>query len=113
VLAAIANLTKVENRSVFWYRTRGSTRNQWLKTIKRAGIKTMVARNGRQGFPTTAPRNRIDPKTAAKLGGWKNMRPLMETYPHAIDDITLNEAGFDAPRTPTAQSAPADSKNPP
>ena len=73
----------------------------------------MVALSGRHGFATTALRNRVDPKTAAKLGGWKNMRLFMETYAHAIDDITLNEAGFDAPRTPTAQSAPADSKNPP
>ena len=72
----------------------------------------MVALSGRHGFATTALRNRIDPKTAAKLGGWKNA-PVHGNLAHAIDDITLNEAGFDAPRTPTAQSAPADSKNPP
>jgi hypothetical protein len=52
-------------------------------------------------------RNRVDPKTAAKLGGWKNIRLFMETYAHAIDDITLNEAVF---HTPTAQSVPADSR---
>jgi integrase len=109
VLAAIANLTKVPNRGVFWYRTRGSMRNQWLRTIKRAGIKTMMAHSGRHGFATTALRNRIDPKTAAKLGGWKNMRLFMETYAHAIDDITLNEAVFD---TPTAQSEQAPSEKP-
>jgi hypothetical protein len=39
----------------------------------------MVALSGRHGFATTALRNRIDPKTAAKLGGWKNMRLFMET----------------------------------
>jgi integrase len=109
VLAAIANLTKVPNRSIFWYRTRSSMRNQLLKTIKKAGIQTLMAHSARHGFATTALRNRVDPKTAAKLGGWKNMRLFMETYAHAIDDITLNEAVFN---TPTAQSTPADSKNP-
>jgi integrase len=109
VLAAIANLTKVPNRSVFWYRTRGSMRNQWLKTVNRAGIKVLMAHSGRHGFATTALRNRIDPKTAAKLGGWKNIRVFMETYAHAIDDITMNEAIFD---TPTTQTKRADSKKP-
>jgi len=109
VLAAIANLIKVPNRSVFWYRTRSSMRNQWLRTIKRAGIKIMMAHSGRHGFATTALRNRIDPKTAAQLGGWKNIRLFMETYAHAIDDITLNEAIFD---TPTAQSESKHSKKP-
>jgi len=109
VLAAIANLIKVPNRSVFWYRTRSSMRNQWLRTINRAGIKIMMAHSGRHGFATTALRNRIDPKTAAQLGGWKNIRLFMETYAHAIDDITLNEAIFD---TPTAQSESKHSKKP-
>lgn len=99
VLAAIANLERVPNRSIFWYRTRGSMRDQWLTTIKRAGIKTMMPHSGRHGFATTALRNRIDPKTAAKLGGWKSIRMFMETYAHAIDDITLNEAVFDTPMT--------------
>jgi integrase len=80
VPAAIANLTKVPNRSIFWYRTRSSMRNQWLKTIKKAGIRVMMAHSGRHGFATTALRNRIDRKSAAKLGGWKNMRLFMETY---------------------------------
>jgi integrase len=69
----------------------------------------MMAHSGRHGFATAALRNRIDPKTAAKLGGWKNIRLFMETYAHAIDDITLNEAVFD---TPTAQPARVDSKKP-
>lgn len=109
VLAAIANLEKVPNRSIFWYRTRGSMRGQWLKTIKLAGIKTMMAHSGRHGFATTALRKGIDPKTAAKLGGWKSIRLFMETYAHAIDDITLNEAVFD---TPTTQPTSKVSKKP-
>ena len=109
VLAAVANLTKVPNRSIFWYRTRGSMRNQWLKTVNKAGIDILMAHSGRHGFATTALRNRIDPKTAAKLGGWKNIRVFMETYAHAIDDITLNEAVFD---TPMAQSDRDRSKKP-
>jgi integrase len=66
----------------------------------------LMAHSGRHGFATTALRNRIDPKTAAKLGGWKNMRAFMETYAHAIDDITLNERAFD---TTLTQSKPANS----
>jgi integrase len=68
-----------------------------------------MAHSGRHGFATTALRNRIDPKTAAQLGGWKNIRLFMETYAHAIDDITLNEAIFD---TPIAQSEVKRSKKP-
>ncbi|WP_253075661.1 tyrosine-type recombinase/integrase [Bradyrhizobium sp. 2] len=68
-----------------------------------------MAHSGRHGFATTTLRKGIDPKTAAKLGGWKSIRLFMETYAHAIDDITLNEAVFD---TPTTQPAPKTSKKP-
>jgi integrase len=39
VLAAIANLTKVQNRSVFWYRTRGSMRNSGSRPSSKPGSK--------------------------------------------------------------------------
>jgi hypothetical protein len=39
----------------------------------------------------------VDPVTVAKLGGWKSVRHLFETYGHAKDDPTLTDliAGTD------------------
>lgn len=98
LFVAIANLPKVEGRGIFWYRTSGDLRSRWESAIKRAGIKRMTPHSGRHGFATATLRSRkIDPKTAAKLGGWKSIRHFMETYAHAIDDITLNTVVFDTP----------------
>jgi hypothetical protein len=58
----------------------------------------MTAHSGRHGFATTALQ-KMDPKTAAWLGGWKNIRLFMETYAHASEDITLNDRMFDTPLT--------------
>jgi integrase len=109
LVAAIANLPKVPNRPVFFYRLRGDLHNLWDETIKRAGIKRMTPHSGRHGFATTVLRAGIDPKTGAWLGGWKNIRHFMETYAHAIQDITLNERVFD---TPLTQSKPDNSRKP-
>jgi hypothetical protein len=49
----------------------------------------------------------MDPKTAAWLGGWKNILVFMETYAHAIEDITLNDAYFSPRHTiDTASTRP-------
>lgn len=93
VLAAIANLPKVPRRPVFFYRRRNDLHNKWDAIIKAAGIKRMTAHSGRHGFATTALQS-LDPKTAAWLGGWKSIRQFMETYAHAIEDITLNDVVF-------------------
>jgi integrase len=100
VLTAIANLPRLNNRPVFFYRKRCDFHNKWDAIIKAAGIKRMTPHSGRHGFATTALQ-KMDPKTAAWLGGWKNIRLFMETYAHAIEDITLNEAIFDTPVTQT------------
>jgi integrase len=105
LLAAIANLPKVEKRGIFWYRTGWDLRKRWETIIKRAGIKRMTPHSGRHGFATATLRSRkVDPKTAAKLGGWKSIRHFMETYAHAIDDITLNDVVFDTELTQEVQS---------
>jgi integrase len=93
VVAALANLPKMPNRPVFFYRKRGDLHNKWDAIVKAAGIKRMTPHSGRHGFATTALQT-LDPKTAAWLGGWKNIRMFMETYAHAIEDITLNEVVF-------------------
>jgi integrase len=93
MVAALANLERVPNRPVFFYRKRGDLHNKWDAVIEAAGIKRMTAHSGRHGFATTALQ-KLDPKTAAWLGGWKSIRQFMETYAHAIEDITLNEVVF-------------------
>jgi integrase len=98
VLAAIANLPRSNHRPVFFYRRRCDFHNKWDAVIKAAGIKRMTPHSGRHGFATTALK-KMDPKTAAWLGGWKNMSLFMETYAHAIQDITLNERVFDTELT--------------
>jgi len=99
LVVAMANLPKIEDRPVFFYRKRGDCHNLWDKTVERAGLKRLTPHSGRHGFATTILRNGIDPKTGAWLGGWKNIRHFMETYAHAIEDITLNERIFDTPLT--------------
>jgi integrase len=96
MVAALANLERVPNRPVFFYRKRNDLHNKWDAVIKAAGIKRMTAHSGRHGFATTALQ-KLDPKTAAWLGGWKSIRQFMETYAHAIEDITLNEVVFEEP----------------
>lgn len=96
---AIANLPKIDDRPVFFYRKRGDMHNLWDKTIERAGLQRMTPHSGRHGFATTILRSGVDPKTGAWLGGWKSIKHFMETYAHAIEDITLNDRVFDAPVT--------------
>lgn len=109
LLACLANLTPVKDRPVFWYRRCGDYARAWDNTIKRAGIKRMTPHSGRHGFATATLRKKIDPKTAAWLGGWKNIRHFMETYAHEIQDITQNSVIFDADLT---QPDSVDVKNP-
>jgi integrase len=110
LVAALANLVAVKDRPVFWYRRCGDYARAWDRTIERAGIKRMTPHSGRHGFATASLRKRIDPKTAAWLGGWKSIRHFMETYAHEIQDITLNQALFDAD-APLPQSQAAELKN--
>jgi integrase len=107
LLAAIANLPKVQERPIFWYRTSWDLRRKWETTIKRAKIQRMTPHSGRHGFATAALRKGIDVKTVARLGGWKSALHVLATYAHAIEDATLNNALFDPPVT---QPVPRKSK---
>jgi integrase len=91
LIVAMANISRRAGRPLFIYRSRCDCYRAWGTAVKRAGIKRMTFHSGRHGFATAALRSGIDPKTAAWLGGWKNIRLFMETYAHAIQDITLNE----------------------
>lgn len=91
LVIALANIKRKAGRPVFIYTDRSNCYRVWDVAAKRAGIKRMTFHSGRHGFATMALRSGIDPKTAAWLGGWKNIRVFMETYAHAIQDSTLNE----------------------
>lgn len=47
-----------------------------------------------KGFATAALRAGLDPKTVAKLGGWKDVTTVMKFYAHAREDATLSDAVF-------------------
>ena len=47
--------------------------------------------------------HRMDPKTAAWLGGWDDITLFMKTYALAIKDATLTETIFDMPLTPSTK----------
>jgi hypothetical protein len=99
LVVALANLPKIPNRPVFKYRKRAHCAGQWDTAVKRAGLKRLTFHSLRHGFATSTLRSGIDPKTGAWLGGWKSIRHFMETYAHAIQDITLNNNIFDTPVT--------------
>lgn len=42
-------------------------------------------------FATALLQAGVDPVTVAKLGGWKSVRHVFETYGHANDDTTLSD----------------------
>lgn len=99
VVVALGNLIQIKDRPVFFYRKRGDCMRQWDNTVENAKLRRMTPHSGRHGFATTVLRSGIDAKTGAWLGGWKNIRHFMETYAHAIEDITQNEVIFDAKLT--------------
>lgn len=101
VLVALANLpsNRKPDEPVFKYQRRDSVRQPWLATIERAGIKRMTAHSCRHGFATAMLRDGLDPKTVARWGGWKDVRVLLETYAHAIEDPTVVDQVFDTKLT--------------
>lgn len=97
VLAALANIGGHRKGLVFGYAGGGSVKYVWDNVISRAGIERMTPHSCRHGFATAALRAGIDPKTVAKLGGWKDVATVMRFYAHAMDDATLSDAVFGSP----------------
>jgi integrase len=97
VLASLANIpsNRNPNNRVFKYAWRDSTRQVWDNAIRRAGIKRLTPHSCRHGFATTMLRAGVDPKTVAKLGGWKDVGTVMRFYAHAMEDKTITDALFD------------------
>lgn len=92
LIVALANIPRANShRSVFWYETRNNCLMVWRRTAKRAKIAPLSFHSCRHGFATALLRKGVDVVTVAKLGGWKNVRHVLETYGHAIDDATLTD----------------------
>jgi integrase len=92
LVVELANLPRLNRgRGVFWYETRNNCLMVWRRTAKRAKIAPLSFHSCRHGFATALLQAGIDPVTVAKLGGWKSVRHLFETYGHANDDPTLTD----------------------
>jgi integrase len=96
VVAAIANIpsNREPEAPVFAYSDRGSVKQPWDNTIKRAGIVRLTPHCCRHGFATTMLRKGFDVKTVAKLGGWKDAVTVLKTYAHALEDDSVTDALF-------------------
>lgn len=88
LVAALANLPKVNGRPVFVYRTVDDLRQTWLSVAARAGIQRMTPHSCRHGFITGLLRRRVDVKTVSWLADM-TVETLVKTYAHAIKDRTL------------------------
>ena len=92
LIIALANIPRSNSkRGVFWYETRNHCLMTWRRAAKRAKIALLSFHSCRHGFATALLRAGIDPVTVAKLGGWKSVRHVFETYGHANDDKTLTD----------------------
>ena len=92
LLVKLANLPRDDKPFGCW--SESSLRRFWDDDIEKTaqavpGFKRLPFHSCRHGFATTTLRTlKIDPKTAAELGGWDDVTLFMETYAHAIQDYT-------------------------
>ena len=107
LIVVLANLPRSNSgRGVFWYETRNHCLLTWRRAAKRARIAPLSMHSCRHGFATALLQRGIDPVTVAKLGGWKSVRHVFETYGHANDDTTLTDliSGANLTQTKTSNS---------
>jgi integrase len=100
LVVALANLSKVEGRGVFIYKSRKDAEKAWDAAIVAAGIKRLTPHCCRHGFATSLLHRGIDVVTIAKLGGWKSPAQVFATYGHAKDDPTLTDILTEAKSVP-------------
>ena len=94
LLVAIANI-KRDRPTVFRYVDRASAEKEWRKVVKRNGLERFSFHCCRHGFATSLLRSGVDPKTVMTLGGWADPKLFMDTYAHAINDMTLTDRLID------------------
>lgn len=106
VVIALANIPsrRRDDATVFGYVPDANINKVWDAVIGRAGIARLTPHSCRHGFATTLLRRGVDPKTVAKLGGWRDVATVMRFYAHAMDDPTISERVFDTPETHGAQN---------
>jgi integrase len=81
---------------VFGYANNSSVAYAWKEVCKKAGIPYRMRHEaGRHSFATEALiRQKIDPVTVAKLGGWSNPVALMNRYAHPENLPAVAEHAF-------------------
>jgi len=99
LVAAIANLPRINDRPVFVYQHPDDMIRAWKSAIKAAKIKRLTPHSCRHGFATGLLRRGVDVMTVAYLGGWKTPAQVLKTYGHALKDITLTDRLIDAELT--------------
>lgn len=84
------------NGHVFGYRSRHSVYTAWRNTCARAGIAYVPPHQaGRHSFATEMiVRHGADVVTTARMGNWKSIRLLLETYAHAENLRSVAEEVF-------------------
>jgi len=96
LVVALANIPS--NRGpddlVFQDAGTGSIGQVWGNVVRRAGLNHLTPHSCRHGFATYLLRAGKDPKTVARLGGWKDVNTVMKFYAHANTDITQTDALF-------------------
>lgn len=99
---------------VFDYAHRWSVYEPWKRTCERAAIPYIPPhQSGRHSFFTeTIARNKVDPTTAAKLGGSASPHILFKTYVHTEDDTrSVIENVFGTKRSQRPKNAGKKSAN--
>jgi integrase len=91
LVAALANLQRVEGRGVFIYGRLSSLKDSWATACEKAGIKRLTPHCCRHGFATGLLRRGVDVVTVAWLGGWKSAEQVLKTYGHAIKNPKLTD----------------------
>jgi integrase len=101
LLLALANLPR-DKKPFHW--SESQLRRFWDEDVAKTaeavpGFERLTFHSCRHGFATKMLREGIDPKTAAKLGGWDDIGLFMKTYAHAMQDATLTDKLFDTDLT--------------
>lgn len=102
LLVALANLPRDKKP---FYPSETTLRIMWDEDVAATakavpGFKRLTFHCCRHGFATKMLRDGVDPKTAARLGRWKDTALFLNTYTHALENSRLTEGLFS---TKTAQ----------
>lgn len=103
LIVALANLPHDDRKKPFYW-SETQLRRQWDEDVAKAaeaveGFERLTFHCCRHGFATKMLRDGIDPKTAAGLGGWNDLKLFLDTYVHAMPNARLTDGLFDTPVT--------------